>query len=182
MTLQNRFEYSNDKAKLFSSLSRAAINTSISNSEYVSQDSINSIMERVNNIDFTPHGYKLEIEHGWTEEKINHAIKLYKQWLVLQVFYEGLSFAPSELIDEFWHVHILDTRKYMTDCNNIKGEFIHHYPYFGITEQENETVLDSGFELTKKLYQKHFGHADLGFNDSHAASCGCRSGNGSSCR
>lgn len=182
MISQNKLEYSNDKAKLFSTSSRAIINTCISDREYVSQDAISRIMERVNTLDLTPHGYKLEKEHGWTEGKINHAIKLYKEWLVLQVFYEELSFAPSELIDEFWHVHILDTRKYMNDCNTIKGELIHHYPYFGITEQENETVLESGFELTKKLYMKHFGHADLGFSDNHAASCGCRSGNGSSCR
>ena len=182
MSAQASIDYSKEKAKLFRSSSRAVINTDVSDSEYVSQDAISRIMDRVSTLDFTPHGYKLEREHGWTEEKINHAIKLYKEWLVLQVFYEELSFAPSELIDEFWHIHILDTRKYMNDCNFIKGEFIHHYPYFGITEQENEAVLESGFELTKKLYLKHFGHADLGFNENQAASCGCRSGNGSSCR
>lgn len=174
--------YTQQGVNLFRSNSRADINTVINDTDFVSQSAIDSIMSRVNMIDFIPHGYKLQKEYGWNENKINHAIKLYKEWLVLQVLYENLSFAPSELVDEFWHVHILDTRKYMNDCNLIKGEFIHHYPYFGLTEQENEVILESGFELTKKLYQHHFGHSELGFNGVNSASCGCRSGNGGSCR
>jgi hypothetical protein len=182
MNTQAQFEYSKQKALIFKATTRAAINTEIDDTKYVAQDMIDRIMSRVNCLDFTPHGYKLEKEYHWSSEKINHAIKIYKEWLVLQVFYENYSFAPSELIDDLWHIHILDTRKYMSDCNSIKGEFIHHYPYFGLTDQENESVLASGFELTKKLYMKHFDHDDLGFEGDHAASCGCRSGNGSSCR
>jgi len=180
--MQENYRYSTTEAARFRASSRSVINTAVADGDYVDQDAIERIMERVSKVDFTPHGYKLQREYGWSEEKINHAIKIYREWLVLQVFYEALSFAPSELIDELWHVHILDTRKYMSDCISVKGEFIHHYPYFGITDQENEVVLESGFALTKKLYMKHFGHCELGFNDSHAASCGCRSGNGSSCR
>lgn len=176
------FSYTKKDAELFKSSSRADINVTIEESGFVKQSAIDSIMKRVEHIDFVPHGYKLQREYGWSETKINHTIKLYKEWLVLQVLYEDLSFAPSELVDEFWHVHILDTRKYMSDCNLIKGEFIHHYPYFGLTDQENETVLESGFGLTKKLYQHHFGHSNLGFNGENSASCGCRSGNGGSCR
>lgn len=174
--------YSQSKAQAFKTNSRAEINTVIDESSFVEQSTVDSIMSRIDTIDFTPHGYKLEKEYGWSVSKINYTIKLYKEWLALQALYENLSFAPSELVDEFWHVHILDTRKYMNDCNLIKGEFIHHYPYFGLTEQENESVLESGFTLTKKLYLHHFGHCEMGFEGNLAASCGCRSGNGSSCR
>lgn len=176
------FSYTQRDADFFKSKSRADINVTIGETEFVDQSAIKAISRRVEVIDFVPHGYKLQKEYGWSEAKINKTIKLYKEWLVLQVLYESLSFAPSELVDEFWHVHILDTRKYSNDCNQIKGEFIHHYPYFGLTDQENESVLESGFELTKKLYLHHFGHASLGFNGEHSASCGCRSGNGGSCR
>ncbi len=174
--------YSQGKADIFRSSSRALINTDFSNEFIVNQNVINSTLQKVAELDFTPHGYKLQKEYGWSEEKINHTIKLYQEWLTLQVHYEELSFAPSELVDEFWHIHILDTRKYFQDCNKIKGSFIHHYPYFGLTEQENETVLEQGFELTKKLYSYHFNRTELGFRGEAAASCGCRSGNGSSCR
>jgi hypothetical protein len=174
--------YSQKQVNEFKSNSRETINTSLINSMFVDQSAIETIMAKVNTLNFVPHGYKLQKEHGWSENKINYTINLYKEWLVLQVLYEDLSFAPSELVDEFWHIHILDTRKYLSDCNTIKGEMIHHYPYFGLTDQENESVLESGFKLTKKLYLHHFGHCELGFEGDLAASCGCRSGNGSSCR
>ncbi|TWX68548.1 hypothetical protein ESZ36_08620 [Colwellia demingiae] len=174
--------YSQKCVMKFKSDSREEINVSITDSSFVEQSAIDTIMKRVDTLDFVPHGYKLQKEHNWSESKINYTINLYKEWLVLQVLYEDLSFAPSELVDEFWHIHILDTRKYMNDCNSIKGEFIHHYPYFGLTDQENETVLESGFQLTKKLYLYHFGHCELGFKGEMSASCGCRSGNGGSCR
>lgn len=174
--------YSTDKANLFRVGSRELINIILNENSFVSQEIVNETLAKISNLDFTPHGYKLEKEHGWSIEKINHTIALYKEWLALQVHYEELSFAPSELVDEFWHIHILDTRKYFADCQKIKGDFIHHYPYFGLTEQENEIVLEQGFELTKKLYAYHFGRSELGFNSELAASCGCRSGNGSSCR
>lgn len=176
------FYYTQQNVELFKFNSRADINVYLEKSDFVSQRAIEAVMRQVDLINFVPHGYKLEKEYGWSEAKINHTIKLYKEWLVLQVLYEDLSFAPSQLVDEFWHMHILDTRKYMSDCNLIKGEYIHHYPYFGLTDQENETVLESGFILTKKLYEHHFGHSNLGFNGEHSASCGCRSGNGGSCR
>ena len=174
--------YTDSQAKLFRTALREVGNTSIQDDAFVSSEVMKATLDKISELDFTPHGYKLEKEYGWSLEKINQAMQFYKEWLALQVHYEDLSFAPSELIDEFWHVHILDTRKYLADCQKIKGELIHHYPYFGLTEQENEIVLEQGFELTKKLYQHHFSRSDLGFHSEAAASCGCRSGNGSSCR
>jgi len=34
--------------------------------------------------------------------------------------------ALPESIDEFWHAHILDTRKYRKDCEELYGAFLHH--------------------------------------------------------
>lgn len=31
-------------------------------------------------------------------------------------------------IDEFWHLHILDTIQYRSDCHTIFGTFIEHIP------------------------------------------------------
>jgi hypothetical protein len=33
-----------------------------------------------------------------------------------------------EELDNLWHEHILDTRKYEIDCRNIFGSIIHHNP------------------------------------------------------
>lgn len=151
-------------------------------SNFASNDVVDSVLTKIKQIDLTPHGYKLNKEYGWDMDKVNHTIPLYQKWLTMQIIYENLSFAPSSLIDDFWHAHILDTRKYYKDCINTCGHMIHHYPYFGLTDHETEKDLENGFELTKKLFKHHFGISDLGYNSKEAASCGCRSGNGSSCR
>jgi hypothetical protein len=41
---------------------------------------------------------------------------------------------PTNEVDEFWHQHILDTRKYREDCKRIFGHYIDHTP--GLAEQE----------------------------------------------
>jgi len=158
------------------------IKVGISDSEFVSQAKIDEAMGVVESLDFTPISFKLEKEYGWSKESLDRAVPLYRQWLVLQQYYSELSFAPSELVDEYWHMHILDTRKYMEDCQFVFGYYLHHYPYFGLTETENAETLKKGFELTKKLYKHHFGHSNLGMGDYKSAACGCRSGNGGSCR
>jgi len=154
----------------------------INDSQFVEQKKIDEVMIVINSIDFTSISYKLEKEYGWSKESLMRAEPLYKEWLSLQSVYKHLSFAPSELVDEYWHMHILDTRKYMEDCQFIFGEYLHHYPYFGLTKNEPKKMLDQGFKLTKKLYKHHFGHDNLGMGDYKSASCGCRSGNGGSCR
>jgi len=34
----------------------------------------------------------------------------------------------NQLVDIFWHTHILFTRKYHDDCKNIFGRYLHHEP------------------------------------------------------
>ncbi len=161
---------------------RMFLQTNILENEFVKQKEIEETMNLIDAISFDAVSFKLEKEYMWSREAINRALPLYKQWLALQKHYPHLSFAPSELVDEYWHMHILDTRKYMEDCALIFHKYLHHYPYFGLTQDENEDTLKDGFELTKKLYLYHFNHANLGMGDFKSAACGCRSGNGGSCR
>lgn len=153
----------------------------INTSEFVSQNKIDEIMSLVNSLDFTPISFKLEKEYAWSKESLNIVIPLYKQWLVLQACYNTYSIAPSTVIDEFWHMHILDTRKYMEDCDLVFGEYLHHFPYFGLRSEQDEKELNEGFELTKKLYKHHF-NVDYLADNAKEAGCGRCSGGPSSCR
>jgi hypothetical protein len=45
--------------------------------------------------------------------------------------------APSRTIDRFWHHHILDTAKYMRDCQELFGFYLHHFPYSGVFEGDD---------------------------------------------
>lgn len=55
-------------------------------------------------------------------------------------------------LDDLWHEHILDTRKYAKDCQLIHGEFIHHNPNLpqGTTDHTNH------WEETKRLLKISF--------------------------
>jgi hypothetical protein len=68
---------------------------------------------------------------------------------------------PSKEIDIFWHTHILDTQKYMSDCENLFGKYIHHFPYFGMRGEKDRRHLEKAFCETEKLFLLHFGESPV---------------------
>lgn len=99
---------------------------------------------------------KSESFHGWTREYCDQIEILYKSFLCLMVFYPEKNIVPNFEIDQFWHAHILDTKKYFTDCQTIFGQYIHHYPYIGLNGGSDQNDLDQLFGETLDLVQKHF--------------------------
>lgn len=81
----------------------------------------------------------------------------YRRFLQLKLLYPGLSLVPSKQVDAIWHEHILDTRAYREDCENVFGYFLDHYPYFGIYGKDDYRNLTKAFEKTVAIYEKHFG-------------------------
>lgn len=119
------------------------------------QDQINAIML----LDLTMIRKKLMEPkpegQGWTPEQALEAEKWYRRYLVLIAKYPRLRAVPNLPIDLYWHQHILDTRKYAQDCQTIFGEFIHHYPYFGLNGDRDER--DASFDETCAMYHQEFG-------------------------
>ena len=35
---------------------------------------------------------------------------------------------PTAEVDKFWHMHLLHTKKYASDCHQLFGRFLHHMP------------------------------------------------------
>lgn len=93
---------------------------------------------------------------GWSEEKANRAEMLYKQFLKLIALCPEASIVPNKTIDELWHAHILDTRKYIKDCQDIFGEYLHHFPYFGLRGDDDAQDLKESFAQTCQLFTEHF--------------------------
>lgn len=155
---------SNDKRQ------EVPLRLNIESEDFVSQSKIDETVAVVNSLDFSQMDSKLVEFYGWAKEDVSLMNDYYKKWLVIHACYPELATAPSMKLDEYWHMHILDTKKYMEDCQLVFGEYLHHYPYFGL---ENDTSdLDSGFELTKELFMKHFNHSLTGFaNPCKATSC-----------
>ncbi|MBB1419681.1 hypothetical protein H5187_20775 [Pseudoalteromonas sp. SG44-1] len=96
-------------------------------------------------------------EATWNTELCDFAELEYRKFLSLKKWYPKLSLVPSKLVDKFWHEHILDTRSYMDDCECLFGFYLHHYPYFGIYGDKDQSKLQSSFDETVTVYEEHFG-------------------------
>lgn len=118
---------------------------------------IEKTKQAIENLDFSMIINKMVAHQGWDLDEAEEACRLYRNWLFLTAKYPGKALPPSEDIDEFWHNHILDTKKYRTDCQAVFGEFRDHYPYFGIDGTTTMVDLKDAFEETNRLHFEEFG-------------------------
>ena len=137
------------------------------------------VTSRIDGLDVKPLVEVLTREQpdglGWINDRAELAVAEYKKFLVLNVLYPKNRIVPNRLVDEVWHTHILDTRKYAADCENFLGFFLHHFPYFG--QRGDEEQRDCAYETTSVLYEREFGPSPLGtvvgsaVRDIRAAGC-----------
>ena len=92
----------------------------------------------------------------WTREDATHCCKIYKNYLWLIKIHPNATLVPTREIDEFWHNHILYTKRYTDDCQQIFGYYLHHNP---LSPNEDTTKLIREFSLTKQLYLETFNEA-----------------------
>ena len=72
---------------------------------------------------------RLKRDEGLTTQETKKAIAEYKAYLNLRLE-EGIDaqIHPTVAADLAWHHHILDTKKYMADCDAVFGAYLHHNP------------------------------------------------------
>ncbi len=93
-------------------------------------------------------------KHGWKQDFADMMEKQYRQYLCLIGTYPAEEFAPwSDPLDDFWHAHILDTKVYSVDCQELFGKVIHHDPRVGSVPGKKERLL----ARTRELYLATFG-------------------------
>jgi len=124
-------------------------------------------IEAIEALDLGPIKFKLMDSRegeGWTREFVEHMEAQYKRYLTLVAKYPGETIAPDRNVDRFWHAHILDTRKYIEDCERVFGNYLHHFPYFGMRGADDAAALARAGERTRELHEAEFG-ADPGRTD-----------------
>lgn len=89
----------------------------------------------------------------WTHLDAVACSRLYKNFLLLKRKHMEVNLVPTREIDEFWHNHILYTKKYTQDCLKIFGHYLHHEP---ASPADNPEKLINEFLITKKLYLEEF--------------------------
>ncbi len=74
---------------------------------------------------------------GWPSEKTEQVELEYRRFLyaLARKRRVDLISPPTPEVDEFWHQHILDTRKYREDCETVFGHYIDHTPGLRPKEQ-----------------------------------------------
>jgi len=97
--------------------------------------------------------------YGWSAAYADQVETAYKRYLILVAKYANLPIAPNRDIDRFWHMHILDTRKYAEDCEATFGRFMHHFPYSGLRGEDDARAHDIASETMRQLYAREFGEA-----------------------
>lgn len=85
----------------------------------------------------------------------------YRKFLALRLAHPDADIVPCKLVDEMWHLHILDTRAYAADCERLFGGFMHHFPYFGLRGDDDVQALSSAYVRTLELYREAFGEPPL---------------------
>jgi hypothetical protein len=120
-------------------------------------------------LDLTPVKYKLIKDKSWTLDRANQVEPQYKAFLFLIGSRVKAEFVPTLDIDEMWHTHILDTRKYMADCALHFGEYIHHYPYLGMKDAEDRGRAEGLFAATCTAIAEAF---NIDIHELDATSCG----------
>ncbi len=119
--------------------------------------------------------------HGWSFGFAGRVAQEYRKFLVLCFENPDVPVVPSSYVDDFWHLHILDTQKYMEDCEQFLGYMLHHFPYFGMRGEEDAHNLRVAWENTLALYESTFdasAPSDLWPKSNRCPNCGrrCRKG------
>jgi hypothetical protein len=104
----------------------------------------------------------------WTKEQCEDGEIEYKRYLTLcrHFPYPKYSIVPNKIMDTMWHYHILDTRAYVKDSQELFGGYFHHFPYFGLRGEEDAKNLETTFGKTKDLYETFFGELMIRLNGS----------------
>jgi hypothetical protein len=111
-------------------------------------------------LDLTPIKFKAcrkEDGYGWSTAYADQMEVAYKRYLILHAKHPDLTLAPEQDVDRFWHMHILDTRKYAADCETTFGYFLHHFPYLGLRGEEDAQALQAAFLEMQRLTIEEFG-------------------------
>ena len=83
----------------------------------------------IESIDWLPLLRRCERRLGWSPARAAGTLEAYKQFLQLKIAHadwDAAVLSPPLAVDEMWHMHILDTRRYAADCAACAGAFVHH--------------------------------------------------------
>jgi hypothetical protein len=131
-------------------------NTAMNQRTYTELNKEKNVLD---NLDLAPIKKLLkESDSGpmWSKEFTEAVEPMYRSFLYLLWKYPEEKIVPTPEVDVFWHMHILDTKKYAEDCETIFGRFIHHNPHKGLGGKSDLEDLGNKFARTLELIKIEF--------------------------
>ena len=113
--------------------------------------------QAVEELDLQPVWKQLVNRKGWEPSRANLAERRYRRFLYLLSADLGLRGVPTPEIDEFWHQHILNTRKYWQDCKRLRGSYLHHLPASGDDNAEEHNMMETAYIDMWVAFESLFG-------------------------
>lgn len=102
-----------------------------------------------------PFSLRLAAENRWAPGFTRRAIEEYRRFVFIAVA-GGHPVAPSDAVDQVWHLHLLYTRDYWEEfCPKVLGRSLHHGPARGGV-REGGTLAD-WYGRTRASYREFFG-------------------------
>lgn len=92
-----------------------------------------------------------------THDKRRAARDSHRKFLALHLLHPEDDIVPCKFVDEMWHRHILDTAAYRADCDAVFGQFLDHFPYFGMRGADDALALQDAYADTLDRYRRAFG-------------------------
>lgn len=120
-------------------------------------------LDRIRVIDDTDFGFvrrkvREEMEARGTpvsDEYLDEGVLALQQYYLIAVLDPDNMHAVSDVVDPFWHAHILDTRAYAQFCEQVVGGFMHHVPL----DHENFVLVQGVgvlYEYTVRCYDRFY--------------------------
>jgi hypothetical protein len=118
-------------------------------------------VQMIDNFDYSNVAKKVQEEFGisLTDRYISEGIENLKRYYVVALLDPTNQHAVSEVVDPFWHVHVLFTKEYTEFCQSVYGQYIHHAPL----DRENEGMvnhLKQLYNYTVNIYHEMFHQVD----------------------
>lgn len=132
-----------------------------------------TIEGRIKELDFTVIRARLSKKFGWSEDRIRDAEADYRRFLSFIGKRRGEIVPWTADLDVFWHEHILCTRQYAKDCNEVFGRFIHHNPNIEESSEQYRNAILLTYQLLHPEEQSRNGNGS-----SSSASCSGSFGDG----
>ena len=93
---------------------------------------------------------------GADEQTVRTAELRYRKFLGLVAKYPDIELSPARDIDQVWHLHMLQPRAYLEDCNRIFGDILDHDGGFGKDSEQQYQELLKVFDQTAMLWTSEY--------------------------